>query len=120
MAKTFEELSVWQESRALVRDVYRISESGDFRRDLALRVQIRRAVISIPSNIAEGFERGGGREFRQFVTVAKGSCGEVRTQLYILRDIGHVESDAADPLIERIGRMLGALRRALIPAGRRA
>lgn len=123
MAKTFEELLVWQESRVLVREVYRISESGDFRRDFALRAQIRRAVISIPSNIAEGFERGGRREFRQFVAVAKGSCGEVRTQLYIARDVGHVEPGAADLLIGRtvqIGRMLGALRRALIPAGRRA
>ena len=72
MAKTFEELLVWQESRVLVREVYRISESGDFRRDFALRAQIRRAVISIPSNIAEGFERGGRREFRQLVALAKG------------------------------------------------
>ena len=85
----FEELGAWQKARELVDRVYRMTASGELARDFALRDQIRRAVLSIPSNIAEGFERGGRAEFLQFLSIAKGSAGEVRTQLYLalaLRD----------------------------------
>ena len=77
---TFEELERWQRARELTRLIYRVSGDGDFGRDFALRDQIRRAAISVLSNIAEGFERGGNRELIQFLSLAKGSIGEVRAR----------------------------------------
>ncbi len=82
----FEDILAWQKARELTQLVYRASRKGEFAKDFALRDQIRRAVISITSNIAEGFERGGTKEFVQFLGHAKGSCGEVRSQLYIALD----------------------------------
>lgn len=82
----FEELEVWKRARELVRSVYEVTRNGHFAKDFALRDQIRRAAISIPSNIAEGFERGGRQEFIQFLSIAKGSSGEVKAQLYIAFD----------------------------------
>ena len=82
----FEELVGWQKARALNRLVYQLSRSGNFAKDFALRDQMRRATVSIMSNIAEGFERGGDKEFAQFLSNAKGSCGEVRCQLYVALD----------------------------------
>jgi len=80
--KYFEDLEVWREARHLTRQVYQITQDATFSRDFGLRDQIRRAAVSVMSNIAEGFERGGNREFIQFLYVARGSCGEVRSQLY--------------------------------------
>ena len=74
----FEDIEAWKEARLLVSEIYRVSDTGAFARDFGLRDQIRRAAVSNISNIAEGFERDGGREFLQFLSVAKGSCGEVR------------------------------------------
>jgi four helix bundle protein len=82
----FEDLISWQKARELNRLVYKISANGTFAKDFGLRDQIRRASISIMSNIAEGFERGGDKEFAQFLSNAKGSCGEVRCQLYAALD----------------------------------
>ncbi|MFI5235462.1 MAG: four helix bundle protein [Gemmatimonadales bacterium] len=116
MPNSLEDLIVWQEGRALVKEVYQISDLGAFRLDLGLRSQIRRAVVSIPSNIAEGFERGGRREFHQFLTVAKGSCGEVRTQLLLAADLGHVPPEGLRPALERaarLSRLLGGMRKAV-------
>jgi four helix bundle protein len=86
----FEDIEAWKLGRELTRAVYRVSKSGEFSRDFALRDQIRRAAISITSNIAEGFERGGNREFLQALAVAKGSAGEVRSQLYTALDEGYI------------------------------
>jgi four helix bundle protein len=88
--KTFEEIESWKKARILVRRVYEVTRGGSFSRDYGLRDQIRRASISIPSNIAEGFERGGSGEFIQFLGVAKGSCGEVRSQIYTALDLGYL------------------------------
>jgi four helix bundle protein len=82
----FEDLISWQKARELNRLVYKISANGTFAKDFGLRDQIRRASISTMSNIAEGFERGGDKEFAQFLSNAKGSCGEVRCQLYAALD----------------------------------
>jgi four helix bundle protein len=82
----FEDLEAWKLARALTGLIYTSSGSGNFGRDFALRDQIRRASISIVSNIAEGFERDGDKEFIQFLSMAKGSCGEVRAQLYLALD----------------------------------
>ena len=83
--KRVEDIEVWQRARVLTREIYRISNLGSFSKDFGLRDQIRRASVSIMSNIAEGFERSGSGEFAQFLSMAKGSSGEVRTQLYISR-----------------------------------
>ncbi len=103
MAKiaTFEELEGWQRARELNRAVYDCSGSGRFAKDFALRDQIRRAAVSVMSNVAEGFERSGDREFLQFLAVAKGSCGEVRAQLYVALDQGYV-SDQEFAKVSRI------------------
>ncbi len=74
----FEEIEAWQKARELTRAVYRSSRIRDFSKDFGLRDQVRRASTSVMSNIAEGFERGGTKEFLQFLAVAKGSAGEVR------------------------------------------
>ena len=85
-AKQFEELGVWQDSRVLVKEIYKASKQRAFYRDIGLREQIRRAATSTMSNIAEGFERGSRKEFIQFLNISKGSIGEVRSQLYIALD----------------------------------
>jgi four helix bundle protein len=79
--KSFEDIRAWQSGMDLTRAVYALSRKGEFARDFALRDQIRRAAISVVSNIAEGFERGANREFIQFLLYAKGSAGEVEAQL---------------------------------------
>jgi four helix bundle protein len=85
---------------------------GGFTRDFGLKDQIRRASISILSNIAEGFERGGDKEFLQFLAMAKGSCGEVRAQLYIAVDQGYLSQDLFENLSNNaaeIGRLISGL-----------
>jgi four helix bundle protein len=91
--KNFEDIEAWQKVRELSRAVYACSGKGAFARDYALRDQIRRSVISIISNIAEGFERGGSAEFSQFLAIAKGSAGEVEAQLYIALDQGYITEE---------------------------
>ena len=108
----FEDIEAWKSAREVTRLIYKISSSGDFSKDFALVNQIRRAAISILSNIAEGFERGGDKEFIQFLTIAKGSCGEVRAQLYVAYDQNYVDKEqyilVHDKLIET-SRMLSGL-----------
>jgi len=84
--KNFEDLEIWKEARRLTTDIYQFTKDPKFSRDFALRDQIRRAAVSIMSNIAEGFERGGNQEFIQFLYVAKASCGEARSQIYVAFD----------------------------------
>lgn len=86
----FEDIEAWKLGRELTRAVYRVSKNGEFGRDFGLRDQIRCAAVSVTSNIAEGFERGGNREFVQALAVAKGSAGEVRSQLYVALDEGYI------------------------------
>lgn len=95
--KSFEDIKAWQKARVLVNGIYQISSKGTFSRDYALRDQIRKASVSVMSNIAEGFERDGRREFIQFLAIAKGSSGEVRSLLYIARDQDYLsESEFKD------------------------
>jgi len=82
----FEDLEAWKISRELTKEIYRVSKNEFFIKDYGLRNQICRAAVSIMSNIAEGFERGGNKEFANFLSIAKGSAGEVRSQLYIALD----------------------------------
>lgn len=114
----FEDIEAWKKARQLSKLVYEASSQGAFGRDYALRDQIRRAAISVLSNIAEGYERGGDKEFRQFLSLAKGSAGEVQAQLYVALDVGFVSPrqfeqiyDAASETSRLIGgfiRYLGA------------
>ena len=76
--KKFEDIESWKSARKLTKQIYQITSAGKFMRDFGLKDQICRASVSTLSNIAEGFERGGDQEFLQFLSVAKGSCGEVR------------------------------------------
>src|SRR5262249_38401175 len=94
MAKitSFEDIDAWKKGRILSRENYRHTKRGEFAHDFALRDQIRKSVISILSNIAEGFERGGDKEFRQFLATAKGSAGELRSQLYIVLEVSRMIS----------------------------
>ena len=87
----FEDIEARELARELTRLVYEVSSNGNFAKDFALRDQIRRAAISILSNIAEGFERSGNKEFLNFLAIAKGSCGEVRAQLYAAFDQRYIE-----------------------------
>ena len=111
--KRFEDLITWQKARILTTDVYRITCQGDFAKDFGLRDQIQRASLSTMSNIAEGFERGGRGEFHQFLKIAKASCAEVRSQLYIALDIGYLNEAEFKKLMnqaEEVGRIIGGLR----------
>lgn len=108
----FEDLTSWQKARELNRLVYQISRSAAFAKDFGLRDQIRRASVSILSNIAEGFERGGDKEFIQFLSNAKGSCGEVRAQLYAALDESYItqpEFDALSGLCVDVSRLIAGM-----------
>ena len=114
--KRFEDLDCWSKSRKLTNEVYKVTGAGDFASDFALKNQIRKASISMLSNIAEGFERGGDKEFLNFLAIAKGSCGEVRAQLYVALDQEYLSQQAFDFLldkVEEIGRMISGLMRYL-------
>ena len=91
--KQFEDLDVWQKARELTRLIYQISSDPMFAKDFGLKDQIRRSSVSILSNISEGFERGGNKEFIQFLSYAKGSCGELRAQLYVTLDQQYIDKD---------------------------
>lgn len=111
--RRFEDFVAWQRARALTSEVYRLTSKGALARDFGLRDQMRRAVVSIMSNIAEGFERGKPTEFHQFLSVAKASCGELRSQLYVALDAGYLDEPAFNLLFERaleVGRLIGGLR----------
>jgi four helix bundle protein len=91
--ENFEKLEVWQLSRRLVNEIYDITVNDRLSKDYVLKDQIRRAAISIMSNIAEGFERGSNREFIRFLYIAKGSCGEIRSQLYVAYDRNYISGE---------------------------
>lgn len=108
----FEEMEAWQKARELTRQVYQISGEGQFGRDFGLRDQIRRSCVSVMSNIAEGYERGGTKEFKQSLSIAKGSVGEVRIQLYVALDQEYIAEPDFERLSEKakeISRMLSGL-----------
>lgn len=116
----FTELEVWKYSKTLASDIYRKTSEGPFNRDWSLREQMRKTAVSVPSNIAEGFERGGTGEFIQFLSIAKGSNGELITQLYIAYDIEYLSKEDYESLVQRaqmIGKMLGGFMKYLKTSG---
>ena len=108
----FEDIEAWKRARVLTRRLYQKTNTGEFARDFGLRDQIRRAGVSIMSNIAEGFERGAGdKEFARFLSIAKGSAGEVRAQLYAALDVCYLTQTEFDELTQlaiEISRLLSA------------
>ena len=91
--RCFQEIEAWKKGRELTRVIYTCTAVGRFSKDYVLKDQIRRAAVSVISNIAEGFERGGKNEFIQFLSIAKGSAGELETQMYIALDQGYVKDE---------------------------
>ncbi len=87
----FEEIKAWQLARDLVKMIYGFTNKIPFHKDSGLSNQIQRAAVSIMSNVAEGFGRGSNREFVNFLHIARGSCAEVRSLLYIALDLGYID-----------------------------
>ncbi|HEV7683741.1 MAG TPA: four helix bundle protein [Pyrinomonadaceae bacterium] len=100
--RTFEDLLVWQLAIELVKRVYVLTASGLFSRDFGLRDQLRRAAVSIPTNIAEGFERASRKEYLNFLNIAKGSAGEVRSLLYVALEVGYLQMESHQALREEV------------------
>ena len=110
--RSVEEIDAWRKARELVKKVYAITKKSAFSKDYGLRDQIRRASISTMSNIAEGHERDGTREFIQFLSVAKGSTGEVKSHLYAALDQGYItqtEFEILSALAAETGSMIAGL-----------
>lgn len=102
VAKRFEDLDVWIAAKDASVMIYKITENESLRKDFGLKDQIRRASISVISNIAEGFERNGNKEFIQFLSIAKGSAGEVRAQLYIIKELEFINEEEFTQLNEKV------------------
>ena len=110
--KKFEEIEAWKKARELTKRVYRISRTSSFAKDLGLRDQIRRASVSVMSNIAEGYDRSGTTEFVHFLATAKGSAAEVRCQLYVALDQSYIDGatfSELSGLATETGKMIGGL-----------
>lgn len=113
---TFEDLDAWRESMKLVRDVYTLTKKFPPEERFGLTSQIQRAVVSIPSNIAEGHGRYSKSEFANFVSIANGSLNEVRTQIRIAQMLSYISKDEVDDIITKcitIGKILGGLMKSL-------
>jgi four helix bundle protein len=118
--KTFEEIEAWKKARELTKRVYAVSGVGRFAKDFGLKDQIRRASVSIMSNIAEGFDRSGTGEFVQFLATAKGSTAEVKCQLYVALDQGYIDRRTfaeLTGLAMETGSMIGGLMKYLRRSG---
>ena len=112
----FEDLIAWRKARELTRAVYEVSRQGPFAKDFGLAGQMQRAAVSIMSNIAEGFERGGRPEFHQFLSTAKSSCAETRSLLYVAFDADYIDQATFHHLLaraEKVARIVGGLRAAV-------
>lgn len=104
----FEDIQAWQKARQLVRQVYVVTENGQFGKDYSLRDQLRRASVSVMSNIAEGFARRTPRDFANFLGMARSSTAEVQSQLYVALDLGYLSAERFRELYglaEEISRM---------------
>jgi four helix bundle protein len=96
--RSFEDLRVWQKGIEFVKKVYLLTASGALQRDFGLRDQLRKASVSIPTNIAEGFERASRKEYLQFLNIAKGSAGEVRSLIRVGLEVGYLDRPVHDEL----------------------
>jgi four helix bundle protein len=108
--ESFEELEVWKLAMDLCTEIYLITNFDAFSKDFGLKDQIRRSSVSVPSNIAEGYERDSKNQFIYFLTIAKGSCGELRTQLMIARNLNYIDEKTYVKLADKstiTGKQLG-------------
>ncbi len=105
----FEELNIWKSSLALTKDVYDITSQGKFAKDFGLRDQIQRAIVSVSSNIVEGFEKNNNNEFIRFLKIAKGSAGETRNQMHIAFAIGYVAKKDFDRIMDELEKLSGQI-----------
>ena len=108
----FEDIQAWQEARKFVKDIYDVTNKGNITKDYSLRDQIRRASVSVMSNIAEGFERQTDKEFKRFLFISKGSAGEIRSLLFILKDLSMIDEKlylSLNKRITEISKMIGGL-----------
>lgn len=109
----FEDSIAWQKARGMAAEIYAVTSKPPFSRDFGLASQIQRAAISVMANIAEGFDLYGDNQFQHELTIAKGSCAEVRSHLYIAHDIGYVDQSQFDRLVAlniEVARLVSALR----------
>ena len=116
MFRKIEDIEIWRRGCRLAVNIYKVTNQKPFEKDWSLKDQIRKAVISIPSNIAEGFERESFAEFKRFLLIAKGSCGELRTQLFITQALGYIDKSDVEGLISEcveISSMISGLIRHL-------
>ena len=116
VASSFEDLVAWQKARDLVFVIYDITSNKPFSTDFGLKKQICDAAVSVMSNIAEGFERGGRAEFHQFLVIAKGSCGELRSQLYVAAHAKYINNGKFESIkkqAEEVSRVIEGLRKAI-------
>jgi len=116
-ANGFRDLDVWQLGMSIVTDVYEITRKFPKEEMYGMVSQMRRAAVSIPSNVAEGFNRYHNREYRQFIHVALGSCGELETQFEVATNLGFIKQEQRESLLENIGhesRMLRNLAKKLV------
>ena len=104
-----EDMLAWQKAKALAIEIYKITNEPLFSKDFGLKDQIRRAAVSVPSNIAEGFGRGGTNEFKNFLSISKGSLYEVKTLLIIAFELGLVEEKLKEKLILNIEEITGMI-----------
>ena len=114
--RSIEEIQAWQKARKLVSEIYRMSKNQEFARDFSFKDQIKRAGYSIMNNISEGFERDGNKEYGQFLAIAKGSTGEVKSMAYVAMDQNYISKEDFELLLsycKEIGAMLFSLMRYL-------
>ena len=97
-AQKFEDLTIFQMARELCKEIYAVTKEGEFHKDVRFVQQIHASAGSVMDNIAEGFERDGNKEFINFLYIAKGSCGEVRSQIIRASDVGFIDNDTATRL----------------------
>ena len=106
MERSFENLFIWQESRVLIRTIYKMMETC---RDFGFKDQIQRAAVSIMNNIAEGFESGSDAKFMSFLNISRGSCGEVRSMLYLCEDLGYCTKDEREKLQTQLRKITSGI-----------
>ncbi len=112
LAKRFEDLEVWKKGCRLSCEIFKLAEKGPLSRTFVLRDQMCGSALSIPSNVAEGFERGSRRAFASFLRIAKGSAGELRTQTYIAARLDYITRKKSAEIVAmttEISKMLGSL-----------
>ncbi|HEY3761054.1 MAG TPA: four helix bundle protein [Verrucomicrobiae bacterium] len=105
----FEDVLAWQKARELAKAVYSSTKASPFAKDFGLKDQIQRAAVSVMGNIAEGFERGGDKEFAQFLSFSKGSCGEIKSHLYVALDQQYIDSSRFNELYastDEVGKLI--------------